>query len=295
MKIFQWLNYGGMYLAERCPGAGRIDAEVLLGHCTGKDRVALYRDGLESLTPPQERDYQNLLERRAQGEPVAYITGHKEFMGLDFMVNPSVLIPRPETELLVEKALERIKEKAFFQKQSAERLVAVDVGTGSGAIAISLAVFIRSLHVFAIDISGEALLTAQKNAESNGVADRVEFVQGDLLTPVINIPDVRPCWIVANLPYIPSGELSGLMSDVRDYEPFSALDGGVDGLDYYRRLIPQAGESLLEEGFLLMEIAPGQGAKLQKLLEPLWAVELFSDLAGRERLVVAQKRNREKA
>lgn len=281
MNISQWLNYATKYLAERYPPSGRIDAEVLLMHCTGRGRAALYRDGLKGLTPGQENEFRRLLERRASGEPVAYITGRREFMGLEFLVGPAVLIPRPETELLVEKALK------FLKPLPAP--VVVDVGAGSGAISVSLAVLLDSARVYATDISREALAVAGKNAARHGVAARVEFLPGDLLDPLLKIQGFRADLVAANLPYVPSGEIPLLMKGVRDFEPHFALDGGPDGLDQYRRLIPQAREILRDGGHLLMEIAPGQGAELTKILGSGWKVEVFHDLAGRERLVVAKK------
>ncbi|MHB8918822.1 MAG: peptide chain release factor N(5)-glutamine methyltransferase [Desulfocucumaceae bacterium] len=281
MNISQWLNYAAKYLAERRQGAGRTDAEVLLGICAGRDRTALYRDGLDELLAEQEGVFRELLERRASGEPLAYITGVKEFMGLEFRVSPAVLIARPETELLVEKSLE------FLKPLPAP--VVVDVGTGSGAIAVSLAAFLKKARVCAVDISTEALAVAARNAARHGVAARVEFLQGDLLEPLMKIKGLRADLVAANLPYVPSSEMPGLMPDVREYEPHRALDGGPDGLDHYRRLIPQARELLRDGGRLLMEIAPGQGTALRESMGPGWRVEIFNDLAGRERLVIAEK------
>lgn len=291
MNISQWLNYATAYLAERYPPSGRIDAEVLLGHCTGRDRAALYRDGLDLLSPDQEKMFRRLLERRAGGEPLAYITGRKEFMGLDFLVSPAVLIPRPETELLLEKAVELLKSdsRAVAGSDARGGPVAVDVGTGSGAIAVSLAVLLDQASVYATDISPGALGIARENAYRHGVAQRIEFRQGDLLGPLLGIPGFRADLVAANLPYVPSGEIPLLMKGVRDFEPYLALDGGPDGLDHYRRLIPQAAKLLRSGGHLLMEIAPGQGAALREAMGPGWRVEIFNDLAGRERLVIAQK------
>ncbi|MFZ5634715.1 MAG: peptide chain release factor N(5)-glutamine methyltransferase [Bacillota bacterium] len=291
MNISQWLNKAGAYLAERCSGAGRVDAEVLLGHCTGRDRAALYRDGLEELSPGQEEMFRRLLERRAGGEPLAYITGHREFMGLDFLVSPAVLIPRPETELLVEKAVEILRNvRHGTEYGSLPGPVAVDVGTGSGAIAVSLAVMVGCAGVYATDISPAALEVARQNAARHGVAERVDFRQGDLLGPLKGIPGFRADLIAANLPYVPSPEIPLLMAGVRDYEPRSALDGGPDGLDQYRRLVPEAQGLLRDGGPLLVEIAPGQGAAVAGMMGSGWQVEIFRDLAGRERLVIAQKK-----
>jgi len=291
LNIGQWLNYATAYLAERYPPSGRIDAEVLLGHCTGRDRAALYRDGIKELSPDQEKEFRRLLERRAAGEPAAYITGRKEFMGLDFLVGPAVLIPRPETELMVEKALDLLKGviRAGSGCRGPGRPVAVDVGTGSGAIAVSLAVLLDQASLYATDISPGALGIARENAHRHGVAQRIEFRRGDLLGPLLGIPGFRADLVAANLPYVPSGEIPLLMKGVRDFEPREALDGGPDGLDHYRRLIPQAWGLIREEGALLMEIAPGQGERLRETMGTGWRVEILPDLAGRERLISAQK------
>lgn len=286
MNISQWLNSTGNYLAGRCPGAGRIDAEAILGHVTGRGRSALYRDSHIELSPAQEETAREMAERRAGGEPLAYITGHREFMGLDFRVTPAVLIPRPETELLVEKAVEILKEI----KKAGGEPVAADVGTGSGAIAVSLAVLLKLSGVYAIDKSPEALAVARQNAERLGAGGSIVFMQGDLLEPLARIPGLRPHLLAANLPYVPSREIPGLMADVREYEPHLALDGGGDGLDIYRRLAPEAYSLLLPRGFLLMEIGPGQGAAMLEMLRPGWEAEIINDLAGRERLVMAKKR-----
>lgn len=285
MNIMQWLNYGSKYLKDNCPGAGRIDAEVLLAYCINNDRVALYRKGMEELSPAIADKYQLLLDRRALGEPLAYITGHKEFMGLDFLVSPGVLIPRPETELMVEKVLELFKE-GDFPRVETDPLV-IDVGTGSGAIAVSLAVYLEMAKIYAVDVSLPALEIARQNAKKHGVAEKIEFIKGDLLNPFLSAQGLKTDFITANLPYIPSAEILDLMIDVRDYEPLTALDGGIDGLDFYRRLIPQAEKLLKKGGFLLMEITPGQGLILKGLMEDRWKVEIIHDLAGRERLVLA--------
>jgi release factor glutamine methyltransferase len=280
LDISQWLFYASNFLKSKCPSAGRIDAELLLAHCLGKDRTALYRDASDRLTPQQEQCFLSLLERRGKGEPLAYITEIKEFMGNDFFVKPGVLIPRPDTELMVEKVAEVYTE----------RQILVDVGTGSGAIAISLALLLNWKQIYAIDISSTALEVARHNALRHGLGERIEFIQGDLLAPILKIKDLKLDFITANLPYIPTGEIPGLMADVRDYEPLLALDGGQDGLDFYRRLIFQAREILKPGAYLLMEIASGQGELLKRIMASEWSLEIFADLAGRERLVVARRR-----
>lgn len=290
MTISQCLNRASAILKQKLPESSRIDAEAILGHCTGMDRAAIYREGPAELAPEMEKDFWQLVARRAGGEPLAYINGRKEFMSLDFSVNPAVLIPRPETELLVEKAVEFLeKTHGYFTGDADHGPVVVDVGTGSGAIAVSLAVMLDSAAVFATDISMEALEVARQNAVRHGLGGRVEFLQGDLLEPFQDISGFKAHLVAANLPYVPSTDIAALMPAVRDYEPHLALDGGVDGLDHYRRLLPSARELLHDRGFLLMEIAPDQVTAVQELLSRGWKVEICRDLAGRERLAVAQK------
>lgn len=261
-----------------------LDAQVLLSKITGLDRTQLLLRNDQVLSDKQVHEYRCLLDRRAGGEPIAYLIGHKEFMGLNFLVTPDVLIPRPDTELLVEAALE------FLRQEGHENSLAIDVGTGSGAIAISLAHLIPGLKVQAIDLSERALKIAQQNATTHGVADRVHCQQGNLLKNISKELQGKVSVITANLPYIPTGDINGLMVDVKDYEPHLALDGGLDGLDLYRQLIPQAHELLRIGGILLMEIGPGQGLPALAILpKEKWSARVANDLAGRERLVIATK------
>ena len=264
-----------------------LDAEVLLMYLLGIERPGLYLRFDQVLTLEQAATYRSLMERRVKGEPVAYLIGRREFMGLDFAVNRSVLVPRPETELLVERAL------SFLGEKVGNDLTVVDVGTGSGAIAVSLARLNTRVEVYAVDCSEDALVLAQHNAVLNSVSGRVRFFLGDLLAPLWALSmEGRVEVIAANLPYIPSGELPDLPVDVRLYEPHIALDGGFDGLDIYRRLLPGAWVLLKSGGLLLMEIGPEQGAILMReiLAQGCWhSVEVVLDYAGLERVVVAEK------
>lgn len=284
MQIRDALIMGREFLNLHNIQSANLDAQVLLSKVTGMDRTGLLLQGDRALTAEQQQQYRSLLDRRAWGEPVAYLTGCKEFMGLDFIVTPAVLIPRPDTELMVETALE------YLKKSDKGNPLAVDVGTGSGAIAVSLAYLVPGLQVWAIDLSNEALEIAKQNARLHRVEDRIHFRQGNLLKPMPLEMKGRISVMTANLPYIPSGDIPGLMSDVKDFEPHLALDGGIDGLDLYRLLIPMAYSFLQPGGLLLMEIGPGQGEPAGKILPPdLWQTEIKLDLAGRERLVVAKK------
>lgn len=257
-----------------------LDAEVLLAHVLGADRAALYASPERELTQEQVARYRELVGRRLEGVPVAYLTGRKEFMGLDFHVNPAVLIPRPETELMVERALALL--------QDLPRPLAVDVGTGSGAVAVSIARYHPGAVVYAVDISPAALEVAGANVRRHGVAERVRCLEGDLLAPLP--PDLvgRVDLICANLPYIPSPDFPYLPRDVR-HEPRLALDGGPDGLGAYRRLVPQAARFLRPGGHLLMEIDPRRAREALSLVPaPEWEVFIERDLSGKERLVVGR-------
>jgi len=278
------LNRAVKRLKQKGAETPRLDAEVLLAHVLEQERVYLYRESLRLLDQVSASRYNQLLMRRAAGEPVAYLTGHKEFMGFDFLVGPHVLIPRPETELLVEQALD------LLHQWPDPAPVVVDVGTGSGAVAVSLARLAPDCVVYATDISAAALALARENSGRQGVT--LHFAQGDLLAPLGEM--LRPgtaALIAANLPYIPAGELPGLPRPVRDFEPRLALDGGPDGLDLYRRLAPQALALLAGGGHLLMEISPAQSGAMRRLLdEALWETDILKDLAGMPRLTVARKR-----
>ena len=258
-----------------------LDAEVLLRHVLGVSRAALFAAPERPLAEQEWQRYRRLLRRRANGEPVAYLTGRREFMGLEFRVHRHVLIPRPATELLVERAL------AHLAVDGAGRRV-VDVGTGSGAVAISLAAARPALQVVAVDVSPAALAVARANARRvlGPRQQRVRFRAGDLLAPVDGHADV----IVANLPYVPASELTTLPAPVRDFEPALALDGGPDGLDLYRTLLRQAPAKLKPGGALLMECDPRQAATLARLAQEAFTrarVDVRRDLSGKDRLVEA--------
>lgn len=256
-----------------------LDSEVLLSHVTGLDRAGLYRDWECALPAQEEARFWELVGRRLLGEPVAYLTSCKEFMGLDFKVSPFVLIPRPETEILVETALALLPPAPLV----------IDVGTGSGAIAVSLASFLPDSIVYATDCSREALEVARNNALRHGVGSRVRFYQGDLLEPIAGVVPAKGAnLIAANLPYIPSDDLAVLPKSVRQYEPGLALDGGADGLELYRRLIPMAARLLKNGGLLLMEIGFDQALDMLELLKNQWEANVVKDLAGLDRLVVAK-------
>ena len=252
-----------------------FDAQVLLAHVLGVERVHLLAHPAETLTEQQQEQFNTLVERCAAGEPLAYLIGRRAFYDRDLFVSSAVLVPRPETERLLEKALE------FAQQHPA--VTAVDVGTGSGAIAVILAAHCPEATVYATDISPAALAVARQNAAAQQV--QVRFFEGDLLTPLIE-QAVGVNLIIANLPYIPSRVVDDL--PVSRHEPRLALDGGADGLDVVRRLLEQAQHVMLTAGLLLLEIGADQGeaaAALGQTAFPQAVVEVFKDYAGLDRIV----------
>jgi release factor glutamine methyltransferase len=249
----------------------RRDAETLLSHVLRCVRVDLLTHPERVLTSEEAARFESLIERRLGYEPMQYIVGEQEFFGLLFEVTPDVLIPRPETEHLVEATL-RLTEKSKI----------LDVGTGSGAIAIALAHRSQNSHVTAIDISPAALAVASRNAQRHRVDDRITFLQSDLLSAVAGTFDV----IVSNPPYVSESEV--LEPQVARYEPHSALFAGPTGLEIYQRLIPQAREHLKPGGWLLMEIGFGQSDAIRVLLSDWSNVNILNDLQGIPRIVQAE-------
>ena len=261
-------------LAQRSETAS-LDGEVLLASILEKSRAWVLAHPEGKLTSEASRLYLHKLEELAAGKPLPYLTGVQEFFGLSFQVTPQVLIPRPETELLVERAL------AWLSARPGRRSVA-DVGTGSGCIAAALAVHVPDLTVFATDISTPALEVARGNLERLGVLERVRLLHTHLLRGSPGPFDL----ICANLPYIPTGTLASL-TDLR-FEPREALDGGLDGLDLVRDLFQQARSLLAEDGLLLAEIEAGQGVEARRAAVqcfPGKTVQIIKDLAGKDRLV----------
>jgi len=253
----------------------RRDAELILAHVLGCDPTALLTHSERLLTAQQAELFESLLNRRLASEPVQYLTGEQEFFGLLFEVSPDVLIPRPETEHLVEAVLAR------FDRDANPRIV--DVGTGSGAIAVAIAHALTRAHVTAVDFYPKALEVARRNAERHGVMDRVTLRQADLLVEAGTAEfDV----VVSNPPYIANGEK--LEPQVANYEPRSALYAGPTGLEVYERLIPQANRALKPQGWLMMEIGYGQQPALEALLGGWREVSFVPDLQGIPRVVQAQ-------
>jgi release factor glutamine methyltransferase len=271
MSRQQALNRARGTLAQGNIEDAPLEGELLLRHVLGISRTQLYLDLDHKLSPSHEEALSQLIKRRLSGEPAAYITAHSEFYGLDFYVDPRVLIPRPESELLVERTISLAKNHPLS--------TIAEVGTGSGAIAISLALELPGAKIYATDISAPALEVARVNCQRHGVMDRVCLLHGDMLDPLPEAVDL----IIANLPYVRNSELSGLR-----FEPRLALDGGSDGMGKIRRLCRQAGGKLRPGGCLLLEIGEGQGKDVTTLLNALFPqaeIEVIPDLSGIERVV----------
>lgn len=268
---------------ERLDEAGSptasLDAQVILAYVLGVDRSWLFAHHEHTLSAEQATAYTELIARRIHHEPVAYLIGRKEFYGLDFQVDRRVLIPRPETELLVDVVLD------FVSGQQDSGYLVADVGTGSGAIALAVAANAPHVQVYAIDLSPDALAVAQANVDQLDVRKQVRLLQGDLLTPLPEAVDV----IVANLPYISSTVYPKLDADVRDYEPKLALEAGPEGLDAITRLLQQAPHYLRPEGMIFLEISYDQGkaalALAHTLLPNAYNISLRQDYHGHDRLL----------
>jgi len=261
----------------------RLDAEILLSHCLKIDRLRFFTHPEQDLDSEATEDYARKIDRRKKGEPVSYIVGVKEFWSLPFQVAPSVLIPRPETEVLVEEALMVMRE----WRPAGWRVL--EIGTGSGAVAIALASERRDIHVTATDISGDALDLAKGNAERNGVKDCVLFLQGDLFEPVTGRYDM----ILSNPPYISRRDFELLPSGIRDYEPSRALLAGPEGIEFHRELIFKGVSVLDRGGWLLMEMGDGQGKNIRKCFETQGGYEdisIRSDYGGTERVIKARRK-----
>jgi release factor glutamine methyltransferase len=257
-----------------------VEAELLLGHILGISKTQLYIEPERSLTSVETEHLRRLVRRRLDHEPAAYILGHCEFYGIDFCIDCHTFIPRPETELLVEKAV----ELAQCISHQGKRITIADVGTGCGAIAISLALALPQAKIYATDISASALQVAEMNCRRHAVSSQVELLQGNLLEPLSQPVDM----IVANLPYIKSCEFKDLSPEVRNFEPTTALAGGEDGLGKIQQILEQMQGKLNYGGCFLLEIGQGQGRMVTSLINsyfPQASMELISDLGGIERVV----------
>lgn len=260
-----------------------LEVEVLLMHALGIDRAHLYRRIDDQITSDDSTAFAGLLARRRNYEPLAYITGHREFFALDFKVSPAALIPRPETETVVELVI------AFARERFADQPIAIaDIGTGSGIVAVSLATALRNAYIIATDTSPDALALAGRNADHHTVADHISFREGDLLGPL----DAPVQIIAANPPYITTDQWETSPPEIRDHEPRLALDAGADGLDVIRRLVAEAPAHLADNGALFCEIGDWQGDAARGLATTAFSnarVEIARDLAGRDRVLCVSR------
>jgi len=280
-SLREWLQQGEARLhAGPHPERARLDAETLMLHLIGKNRAWLLAHLEDEFGGCKSIGYSQQIERRLAGEPIQYITGECEFYGLSFSVNRDVLIPRQETEHVVEKVLE------LASLLVGPRLV--DVGTGSGAIAIALAHESPGAKVTATDVSDAALRVARRNAERTGVAERIRFLEGDLLKPVAA---EQFEFVVSNPPYVATDDRASLALEVRDHEPDVALFAGSNGLDIYRRLVPAAYRVLVAGGFAVFEIGYGQAEAVAELFSAAGFVdiEFAKDLQGIDRVITARR------
>lgn len=279
MIVSEALRRGTRLIESTGSDEARLEAELLLMHALKTDRVHLYERLQDGLPVRTGAYYRRLLDRRLAHEPTPYIVGHKEFFGMEFEVTRYALIPRPETETLIELAIDFARDR-----YADNRFTIADVGAGSGVIAIALAYELPNARVIATDVSKRALALARRNAERHDVAARIEFVEGDTLLPIQGRAEI----IAANLPYVTTEDWLATPPEIRDWEPRRALDGGADGLRYIRRLFRQAPEKLARDGALFAEIGDRQGATARSLAEeafPAAEVEVRPDLARRDRVI----------
>jgi release factor glutamine methyltransferase len=271
------LNWTASYLADKGVSAPRLDAEILLSHCLKVDRLYLYLNLDRPLRPDERSQFRDLVRRRAAREPVALITGKKEFWSISFRIKPGVLIPRPETEILVEAVLQEIKDNPTPR--------VLEIGAGSGAVSVAVARDNPRTEVIATDIDPAVLETARLNAEEAGVGASIQFVAMDLFDA---IPEgVGFDLIYSNPPYVPTDIIPTLEPEVRDFEPLCALDGGTDGLDVIRRLAAHAIDFLNRPGALTLEFGDGQEENVRNIFESngFKEIRIFRDLAGTARVI----------
>jgi release factor glutamine methyltransferase len=271
------------FLSKKRVESPRLEAQILLAHVMSCPKIELIARSDEEPTEAERTAFKDLIRRRIEGWPVAYLTGRREFYLLAFEVTPAVLIPRPDTETLVLEALNRLKGHAAP--------AVLDLGTGSGCIAVSVAHQAKAARVTAVDVSPDALEVAKRNAKTHGVADRTTFLAGDLFAPLPAgaVFDL----IVSNPPYITPGELAALAPEVRDHEPRVALDGGPDGLAFYRRIAADAGRYLKPGGSVLVEVGWTQEPAVRAIFEARSELAVgpsVKDMAGRLRVVTARKK-----
>jgi len=281
--IIELINETTGYFKKKGIESARLEAELLLANCLGIERIQLYIAFERRVSEEELSRFRETVRRRTAGEPVAYLTGYREFWSLKIRVQKGVLIPRPETELLVEEAIKLLRPRD-------QEMAILELGTGSGAIAVALAKEIKKSVIYAVDISAEALVVARTNIEEQGLQERIRLVCGDGLAPFRRGPlfDL----IISNPPYICSGEIATLAVEIKDHEPLQALDGGDDGLAFYRQWIPQMPYLLRAGGGVILEIGTEQAAAVSQLFrdaEEITDITIKKDYADHSRAVIARR------
>jgi release factor glutamine methyltransferase len=286
-NIAQAITEAANLLRENGVSDDRRTASLLLGHVLGVERIYLITRANDNVDQTHYQIFLAMVERRAAGEPLQYITGHQEFYGLDFKVTPDVLIPRPETEFLIEQVIRQAETI-----HSTDELLVVDAGTGSGCIAITLALNIKNARVIATDISSAALNVARENAERLSAKERVEFLEGDLLKPLTGRGfESSVDFLVSNPPYISSQDAPAMQREVKDWEPHMALFADDDGLRFYKRLLSEGSPYVRRDGFFICEIGYTQLDAIQQMIDPkLWRLEdATNDLQGIPRTLTIRR------
>jgi len=301
--VLELIDWSRAYLAEKGFDNARLETELLLGHALSLPRIELYLNYSRQMRQEELARFKVLLKRRLTGEPVQYVVGSAAFMLAEFEVDPSVLIPRPETEALTEVAIRMLEEGGLARRRRGEAAGALervsdgaeamlaDVGTGSGVIAVTMAQVFPVARVFASDSSPDALEVAARNAERAGVGDRVEFLEGELLEPLEREGlSGRLAGLVSNPPYVRTGDIETLPPEVRDFEPRGALDGGPDGLDCLRVMAQDGPAMLASSGAIALEVGDGQAAAVAAMLRAgLGSAAIEKDYAGRDRIVSGRR------
>lgn len=303
MTVLETIQKSAEFLAKKGVDSPRLQAELLLAHALKLPRMKLYLNFERQLSPEETDAMRELVKRRGQREPLQHIIGSTSFCGIELVVNRHVLIPRPETELLAEEGWKflqgragsplsaaNVKDGSMTERRGEDTAPyqALDFGTGSGCLAIALAVKCPTVEIFSVDVSKEALEIAKQNVARHNVVDRIKFFQGDGFAA---LPEqIRFDLIISNPPYIPTAEIEKLQAEVRDFDPRGALDGGADGLDFYRRIAVEAKPFLKTDGRLMLEFGDGQAEAIQKIFEnEKWVVEAVrEDYTRRPRILIAR-------
>lgn len=280
-KLIEWMM---VYFEQKGIDSSRLTAELLLSYVLGVKRIELYMKFNEAVEQQHLDQLRGLVKRIGENEPYAYLIGKTEFYSMEIKVTPDCLIPRPETELLVERAIELLRAAKANRTQKL-----CDLCTGSGCIAVAIAKNYQNCKIIATDISDAALAVAAENVGKYNLSDRIELLCGDLFEPIIHgLDDDKFDMIVSNPPYVSDAEFELLDENVKDYEPRQALYGGKDGLDIYRKIIGGLGDHLKPDGVLIMEIGYSQGQAVKQLLEPVFSeVKIEKDISNNDRIVIA--------